>query len=64
MADNFYRALTKLIETNGGTLMRQARGSHEIWQMPDGKRATIPKPCRNRHTANGILKSLGIDAKL
>ena len=64
MADDFYRRLTKIIKKHGGVLDRQAKGSHEKWVMPDGRPGFVPNPCKRRHTANGVLKLLGIDEKL
>jgi hypothetical protein len=46
-------------------LVRQGKGDHEIWESPiSQKRFTVDKGGTNRHTANGALKSAGIDAKL
>jgi hypothetical protein len=45
--------------------VRQGKGDHEIWKSPiSGKRFTVDKGGKNRHTANGALKTAGIDEKI
>ena len=46
MAEKFYRRLIGIIRKHGGVLVRQGKGSHEIWVMPEGRKATIPNPCK------------------
>lgn len=51
------------MKENGFQRERQPRGSHEIWS--DGKiSVSVPSKLKKRHTANAILKSAGICAKL
>jgi hypothetical protein len=60
-----YRALTALLRTHGCELVRPGKGDHEIWWSPiTDKRFTVDRGGKNRHTANGALKSAGIDTKL
>jgi hypothetical protein len=57
MAPQFDRALRELLRAAGCTLVRQGRGSHEIWHSPITKRNFgIP----SRHTANAILRQAGL----
>lgn len=65
MASELYRKLTALLLEHGCMLVRQGKGDHEIWESPiTKKRFTVDKGGTNRHTANGALKSAGIDRKL
>lgn len=43
--------------------IRQPRGSHEIWAKDDmsGGLVSVPEKLKDRHTANGILKSAGLE---
>lgn len=65
MPSALYRKLTALLLAHGCTLVRQGKGDHEIWESPiTHKRFTVDKGGTNRHTANGALKSAGINEKL
>jgi predicted RNA binding protein YcfA (HicA-like mRNA interferase family) len=65
VADNFYPTLKRLLEKAGCTFVRSGAGSHETWFSPKtGKHFTVPRGCKRRHTANGILKDAGIGKKL
>jgi hypothetical protein len=55
MAPQFDRALRDLLRAAGCTLVRQGKGSHEIWHSPITKR-NFP----SRHTANAILRQAGL----
>jgi hypothetical protein len=60
-----YRQLTEILLRHGCELVRQGKGDHEIWKSPiSGKRFTVDKGGKNRHTANGALKTAGIDEKI
>ena len=40
------------------------KGSHEKWKSPiNGRTVTVPRS-KSRHTANAVLKQLGIDEKI
>jgi len=65
VAEDFYRDLVRLLRAHGCELVRQGKGSHEIWKSPISLRTfTVPHPCKRRHTANAALKDAGIDEKL
>lgn len=65
MPSELYRRLTALLLQHGCTLVRQGKGDHEIWESPiTKKRFTVDKGGTNRHTANGALKSAGINEKI
>jgi predicted RNA binding protein YcfA (HicA-like mRNA interferase family) len=45
----------------GCVLVRQGKGSHEIWQSPITKRNfAVPVGIPSRHTANAILRQAGL----
>jgi hypothetical protein len=60
-----YRQLTEILLRHGCEFVRQGKGDHEIWKSSiSGKRFTVDKGGKNRHTANGALKTAGIDEKI
>jgi hypothetical protein len=60
-----YRKLTEILLRHGCAFVRQGKGDHEIWESPiSGKKFTVDKGGVNRHTANGALKSAGIEEKI
>ena len=64
MAD-FYRELVAILRQHGCSLVRQGKGSHEIWFSPVNRsHITVPRSTKSRHTANDILKKAGIARKL
>jgi predicted RNA binding protein YcfA (HicA-like mRNA interferase family) len=61
MAPQFDRALRELLRAAGCTLVRQGRGSHEIWPSPITERNfAVPVGIPSRHTANAILRQAGL----
>ncbi len=61
MSGNLYPALVQLLRAAGCTLVRQAAGSHEVWQSPvSGRRFVVPRNTEMRHTANKVLKDAGL----
>jgi predicted RNA binding protein YcfA (HicA-like mRNA interferase family) len=61
MAPQFDRALRELLRTAGCILVRQGKGSHEIWHSPITKRNfPVPVGVASRHTANAILRQAGL----
>ena len=64
MGQGYYAELKKLLERNGCRVIRQGKGSHEIWQSPISNRQfVLPYTVDSRHTAKGILKQAGINHK-
>jgi predicted RNA binding protein YcfA (HicA-like mRNA interferase family) len=60
MAD-FYRDLVAILRANGFRLIRPGKGSHEIWQNPvTGRQVSVPRTTKSRHTANEVLKKVGL----
>jgi len=61
MAPQFDRELRELLRAAGCELVRQGRGSHEIWRSPITKRNfAVPVGIPSRHTANAILRQAGL----
>jgi predicted RNA binding protein YcfA (HicA-like mRNA interferase family) len=61
MAPQFDRPLRALLREAGCTMVRQGKGSHEIWLSPITKRSfAVPIGIPSRHTANAILRQAGL----
>jgi predicted RNA binding protein YcfA (HicA-like mRNA interferase family) len=61
MAPQFDRALRDLLRAAGCALIRQGKGSHEIWHSPITRRNfPVPVGIASRHTANAILRQAGL----
>jgi predicted RNA binding protein YcfA (HicA-like mRNA interferase family) len=61
MAPQFDRALRDMLRGAGCKLVRQGKGSHEIWYSPLAKRSfAVPVGIPSRHTANAILRQAGL----
>jgi predicted RNA binding protein YcfA (HicA-like mRNA interferase family) len=61
---DFYADVRKILRDLGYELQRSGKGSHEIWRNHQmGKSVTVPRHLKSRHTANGILKTVGSDQK-
>jgi predicted RNA binding protein YcfA (HicA-like mRNA interferase family) len=61
MAPQFDKALRDLLRGAGCFLVRQGKGSHEIWHSPITKRNfAVPVRIPSRHTANAILRQAGL----
>ena len=61
MAPQFDRPLRDRLKEAGCTLVRQGKGSHEIWHSPiSGQNFAVPIGIPSRHTANAILRQAGL----
>jgi predicted RNA binding protein YcfA (HicA-like mRNA interferase family) len=61
MAPNFDRSLRERLKEAGCAVVRQGKGSHEIWHSPVTKRNfPVPVGIVSRHTANAILRQAGL----
>jgi predicted RNA binding protein YcfA (HicA-like mRNA interferase family) len=58
-----YRDVTRKLNRLGFRLVRNARGSHEVWRHPDGRKATVANHRGNMDERNvrSILKQAVID---
>lgn len=59
--NGYYAQVIAVLKQHGFSLSRQ-KGSHQTWTR-NGKPVTVSTNCESRHTANGIMKSAGIDHK-
>ena len=61
MGSNLYPEIVRLLNNAGCMLVRQGKGSHEIWFSPiSGRRFPVPRKVVIVHTANGIMKNAGL----
>jgi hypothetical protein len=61
MAPQFDRRLREVLRAAGCTLVRQGKGSHEIWHSPLTKRNfPVSVGIKSRHTANAVLRQAGL----
>lgn len=52
-----YRTVTSFLQENGWKLLRQGKGSHEIWWHPgSGDRAIVP---HHKNISAGVLQGIG-----
>lgn len=62
MGGNLYPERVRLLRAAGCRLVRQGKGSHEIWESPiTNRRFSVPRNTAMAHTANGILRDAGLD---
>lgn len=65
MGSSFDRDVRSRLKEAGCTFVRAGKGSHEIWFSPiTNINFAVSHDIRSRHTANGILKSAGINERL
>ena len=65
MVSTLYPQLSKLLRANGCVLIRQGKGSHEIWQSPiNNKTFSVPFTITSKPTANAILKQAGLTIRI
>jgi predicted RNA binding protein YcfA (HicA-like mRNA interferase family) len=61
MAPQFDRPLRDLLRAAGCALVRQGKGSHEVWSSQITERNfAVPVGIPSRHTANAILRQAGL----
>jgi predicted RNA binding protein YcfA (HicA-like mRNA interferase family) len=59
----FYDRLVRILRAHGCRQVPGGKGSHEKWISPlNGRTVTVPRS-KSRHTANEVLKQLGIDQR-
>ena len=58
---DLYRRLARLLRDGGCELVRQGKGSHEVWHSPrSGRTFTVPANVSSQRLANEILKQAGL----
>ena len=56
----YHDELVKIMTEHGCTRVPGGKGSHQKWKSPiNGPTVTVPRS-KSRHTANEVLKQLGI----
>ena len=61
MGSNLYPDLVRLLKKADCHVVRQGKGSHEIWFSPLSNRTfTVPRNTQKPHTANAVLKDAGL----
>jgi len=61
MAPQFDRELRELLRAAGCAMVRQGKGSYEIWHSPiTDRNFAVPIGIPSRHTANAILRQAGL----
>jgi predicted RNA binding protein YcfA (HicA-like mRNA interferase family) len=53
-----YRDLVRILQANGCRLARPGKGSHETI---NNKHVSVPRSIKSRHTANEVLKKVGLE---
>ena len=62
--EGYYKAVRKLLEGAGCTLVRYGKGDHQIWYSPVTKQnVVVDGGVMSRHSANGVLKQAGLPKK-
>ena len=64
VGSGFYPQLRALLLEHGCTLVRQGKGSHELWHSPISQRTfPVAVTVSSRIMANAVLKQAGITQK-
>jgi predicted RNA binding protein YcfA (HicA-like mRNA interferase family) len=62
MGSNLYPEPARQLRKAGCTIVRQGKGSHEIWYSPtSNRRFSVPRSTVKVHTANSVLKDAGLE---
>ena len=59
MSKDLYPEIARLLNAHGWRMAEGGKGSHEKWRHPDGRVAIVPRT-HSRHTANAIMKQVGL----
>ncbi len=57
------RKVRKILREAGYEPEKQPRGSHTIWDKNGQNEVSVPAKIMSRHTANDILKAVGLPKK-
>jgi predicted RNA binding protein YcfA (HicA-like mRNA interferase family) len=61
--NGYYQLVIAVLQTHGFSLLRNGKGSHEIWGKAGCSAFPVSKNCASRHTANAIMKQAQIQHK-
>jgi predicted RNA binding protein YcfA (HicA-like mRNA interferase family) len=60
LSEGFYKVVTKELKKLGFEKVKGGKGSHEKWICGStGKTTIVPHNLKSKHTANGVLKTIG-----
>ena len=60
----YEKKVRQILSENGCSFLRHGKGDHDVWiNSTTGRQAPVPVKIKSRHTANGILKQLGVAYK-
>ena len=60
----YEKKVRKILKENGCCFVRHGKGDHDVWHSPiTGKNVAVDSKIKSRHTANEILKQVGIPYK-
>ena len=60
----FYKELVQIMRAHGCYRVEGGKGSHQKWVSPINRRTVTVPQSKSRHTANEVLKQLGIAQRL
>jgi predicted RNA binding protein YcfA (HicA-like mRNA interferase family) len=61
LGSNLYPELARRLGRAGCVVVRQGKGSHEIWHSPiTNRQFSVPRNTIKVHTANNVLKDAGL----
>ena len=58
--NDFGKAVRDKLNEAGCAFHRRGKGDHDICITGQGKRIVVPAHIKSRHTANGILRDVGL----
>ncbi|MGR3436390.1 MAG: type II toxin-antitoxin system HicA family toxin [Shimia sp.] len=65
MVRGFYRDVTRILAANGFRMVRQGKGSHEIWRNEVlDRQTTVERTIMSRTLANQILTQVGLKDRI
>lgn len=58
----YEKKVREILKKNGCYFKRRGKGDHDIWYNPaNGRSVAVDGVIKSRHSANGIMKEIGID---
>ncbi|MEM6727285.1 MAG: type II toxin-antitoxin system HicA family toxin [Pseudomonadota bacterium] len=65
MVKGFYKDVTAILRKNGFELVRQGKGSHEIWRNDVlNRQTTVSRTILSRHMANKVFRQCGLKDRI
>ena len=58
----YEKKVRRVLAENGCYFIRHGKGDHDIWYNPAANKSTsVPTKIKSRHTANVVLKEIGLN---